>query len=141
MKWLGQLFGTKTQTTDALPATTAVRVITRVYSPDDWNIEFDIPTDWEILFEERPEPPNYGVFGMIGQRTGGPRPSVLLLDLVAVGEQVFDANGADDFQEVRVRDELRAVLRDDERGGIPLASAGGDRFHPVHHVAAITACT
>ncbi|AKC82305.1 hypothetical protein IMCC26134_05110 [Verrucomicrobia bacterium IMCC26134] len=59
------------------------------------------------------------------------------LELFAIGKQVLDADGAYDFDEVAIGDELGAVLRDDKRSGIFRAGAGGDGFHPVHHVAAI----
>ena len=41
-----------------------------------------------------------------------------VLEFISVGEQILDALGADDLDEGLVCDQLGAVLRDDECGGI-----------------------
>lgn len=75
MKWFTGLFGKK-----AAPINPVLNM--RVYRPDGWNIEFDIPTEWDVVIEGLPEPPNYAVFGIVGKRADGPRPSLILMTQV-----------------------------------------------------------
>ncbi len=51
----------------------------RAYSLDEWNLKLDIPAQWEILFQERPNLPNYEIIGVCGPQLYGPKPSVLIM--------------------------------------------------------------
>jgi len=61
----------------------------RKYRLDGWNIEFYIPIDWKVNFEDQPNPPSYCVFGISGQRETGSQPSLLLFT------QIVEESGED----------------------------------------------
>lgn len=52
------------------------------YSIPEWNIEFMIPNDWEVVFENQWDHSNYIVFGVAGPQSFNQRPSFILITQV-----------------------------------------------------------
>jgi hypothetical protein len=51
----------------------------RKYSIPEWNIEFMIPNEWEIIIENHWEQPNYFVFAIAGHQTDSIKPTLMLI--------------------------------------------------------------
>lgn len=71
----------------------------RKYSIPEWNIEFMIPNDWEIIIENHWEHPNYFVFAIAGPQSVGPRSTVLLITQVVKD----DGTGLDTYMDNAIK--------------------------------------